>query len=139
MACLPRYEQILQALQDVTADDIRNPTPSQPDRRYQWMISCRDRPSEDSIQKQPRRFFPPHVDFDAAQLVSCMEEEQGTPWGLFAGPDSRGIRRSMRSLVDDWLRAGSDNPDDDASNFVEVWGDTDQYIFHFAVLCSSQI
>ena len=103
------------------------------------MISCRDRLSKDSIQKQLRPFFPPHADFDAAQLVSCMEEEQGTRWGLFAGPDSRDIRRSMRSLIDDWLWAGSDNPDDDASNFVEVWGDTYQYIFHFAVLCSPQM
>ena len=139
MACLPRYVQILRALHEVAADDIRNPTPTQPDRYYQWMISCRDRPSKDSVQKQLRPFLPPHVDFDAAQLVSYMEEEQGTRWGLFAGPDSEDIRRSMRSLIKDWVRADSDNPDGNASNFVEVWGDADQYIFHFAVLCSPQM
>ena len=140
MAILPRYAQILQALQ-ITKDPILHRPPQAPDSYYNWLIPCKDKETKKSIQKKLRPYLPFELDFDCSQGTKHIEDEQGTQWSLFAGSGGSKMRESMWPLILEQLKAGGVHDDTKyfEANFVQEWEDPNQYIFHLVILCAPRM
>jgi hypothetical protein len=141
MAILPRYVQILQALQDIPDPKFLHWSPQAPDSYYNWLIPCEDKENKENIQKRLRPFLPPELNFDRAQGTKHIENEQGTQWALFAGSGGKEIQEYMWPFILEQLKAGGayEDTEDFERDLIQEWTTPNQYIFHLVILCSSQM
>lgn len=139
MTILPRYVQILRALQ-IKPDFILHRPPQVPDSYYNWLVPCKDKETKESIQKRLRPYLPNELDFNCSQGTKYIEDEQGTQWSLFAGSGGSKMREYMWPLILEQLKAGDVHDIKNfEADFVQEWEEPNQYIFHLVILCAPQM